>query len=61
MSRRPSSFKQAELKRAVQATRAAGEQIDEVVISPSGHIKLRLRGGNVPRRDQLNDFDRDFG
>lgn len=61
MTRRPSVIRQAELTRAVKATRAAGAEIDEVVISPSGQIKLRLRGANDMRTDRLNDFDRDFG
>lgn len=61
MTRRPSVVRQAELMRAVKATRAAGEEIDEVVISPSGHIKLRLRGANEVRNGRSNDFDREFG
>lgn len=54
------AFSQRDLTRAVKGARAAGMQVAEVVLLPSGEIRLRNKtveaGENRP-----NDFDREFG
>jgi hypothetical protein len=46
MPRRPVAFRQADLKRALSAAKAAGVDIDRVEIDPAtGKITMTVRGG----------------
>lgn len=59
-SRPPLGFTQRDLTRAVKGAQAAGMNIAEVVLLPSGEIRL-LNGANRAHAEQrANDFDRDF-
>lgn len=58
--RRGGAFSQRDLTRAVKGARAAGMLVTEVVLLPSGEI--RLRNKTVELGDgRPNDFDREFG
>lgn len=59
---RNAPFRQADVTRALKAVRSAGEQASQIVIAPSGEIRVELSvpaRAAVGRRD--NDFDREFG
>lgn len=58
---RNAPFRQADVTRALKAVRSAGEQASQIVIAPSGEIRVEL---SVPRAAvgrRHNDFDREFG
>jgi len=40
MPRRPAAFRQADLKRALQAAKAAGLQVSRIEIEPTGKIMI---------------------
>ena len=59
--RRKPAFTQSDLTRAVKAAQAAGMAIGEVVLLPTGEIRLRALQDAIASRDRPNDFDRDYG
>lgn len=55
MANRPAPFKEADVRRAVKGAAAAGFMPDEVVIAPSGEIRLKRRSGPASR--ERNEWD----
>lgn len=59
---RPSlGFTQRDLTRAVKGAQAGGMNIAEVVLLPSGEIRLLNLAAKSKAEQRANDFDRDFG
>jgi hypothetical protein len=48
MTRAPASFKKADVVRAIEATRAAGLEIDRTEIGRDGRIVLIHKRGSIP-------------
>jgi CelD/BcsL family acetyltransferase involved in cellulose biosynthesis len=53
MSRRPVAFRQADLKRALAAAKAAGADVATVEIAPDGKIVMTLRVATAKLNDNV--------
>jgi hypothetical protein len=49
MSRRPCTFRQSDLTRAIKAARAAGVEIERVEIERDGRMIVVMNKGDVPQ------------
>lgn len=56
MSRRPSTFRQSDLTRALKGLKAAGEQVARVEIDSAGRIVI-ITGRDGPDVRQANELD----
>jgi hypothetical protein len=55
MTRRPSTFRQADVSRAVKAAQTAGLTIGKVEVAPDGTIRVIV--ANAPELSPANPFD----
>jgi acylphosphatase len=55
MTRRPSTFRQADISRAVKAAQTAGLAIGKVEVAPDGTIRVIV--ASTPELSPANSFD----
>jgi hypothetical protein len=53
LSRSPSTFRQADVERAIRAAKAAGMEVGRVEVFPNGRIAVYA--GTAPAGDDLDD------
>lgn len=58
MSRRPCTFKQTDIRRAILAVQTAGEKVHRVEINKDGSIVLEISGKVAPKAN--NDLDQEL-
>ena len=61
MTRRPASFRQADLARALKAALQAGLAVASAVITRDGDIRLVFDTGQGVPSSTVNPLDREFG
>lgn len=57
MSRRPCTFRESDVRRAVRAVQAAGKEITAVEIGGDGKIRIVLGKAGAQESHALNEWD----
>ena len=57
---RPAAFRQVDVKRIVAGVRAAGLEPEEVIITPSGSLRIRIAGRSSDGDSTENEINKHF-